>query len=97
MFGKVWFLKRYHSNNQCTVTKSRFTGYCTYDPIKFHCKDIFVYKVKTLLRIRTLFRKYDNKSKNNLLKVKVKVTEARNWHKISDFYPYLIQFLHDLV
>ena len=78
MFGKVWFLKRYHSNNQCTVTESKFTGYCISDLIKLHCKDIFVYKLKTLLRIRMLFRKYDNKSKNNLLKVKVKVTEARN-------------------
>ena len=96
MFGKVWFLKRYHSNNQCTVTKS-FTGYCTSDLIKFQCKDIFVYKLKTLLLIRTLFHKYDNKYKNNLLKVKVKLTEARNWHKISDFCPYLSKFLHDLV
>ena len=78
MFGKVWFLKRYHSNNQCTVTKGKFTDDCISDLIKFQCKDIFVYKLKTLLRIRTLFRKYDNKSKNNLLKVKVKVTEARN-------------------
>ena len=78
MFGKVWFLKRYHGNNQCTVTKSKFTGYCVSDPIKFQCKDIFVYKLRILLHIRTLFRKYDNKSKNNLLKVKVNVTEARN-------------------
>ena len=78
MFGKVWFLKRYHGNNQCTVTKSKFTGYCISDLINFQCKDIFVYKLKTLLRIRTLFCKNDNKSKNNLLKVKVKVTEARN-------------------
>ena len=78
MFGKVWFLKRYHSNNQCTVTKSKFTGSCISDLIKFQCKDIFAYKLKTLLRIRMLFRKYDNKSKNNLQKVKVKVTEARN-------------------
>ena len=78
MFGKVWFLKRYHGNNQCTVTKSKFTGYCISDLIMFQCKDIFVYKLKTLLRFRTLFLKNDNKSKNNLLKVKVKVTEARN-------------------
>ena len=75
MFGKVWFLKRYHSNNQCTVTKSKFTGYYISDLIKFKYKDMFVYKFKTLLRIRTLFQKYDNKSKNSLLKVKV--TEAR--------------------
>ena len=78
MFGKVWFLKHYHGNNQCTVTLSKFTGYCICDLIKLQCKDIFVYKLKTLLRIRTLFRKYDNKSINNLQKVKVKVTEARN-------------------
>ena len=78
MFGKVWFLKRYHGNNQCTVTLSKFTGYCISDLINLQCKDIFIYKLKTLLCIRTLFRKYDNKSKNNLLKVKVKVTEARN-------------------
>ena len=78
MFGKVWFLKRYHGNNQCTVTKNKFTGYCVSDLIKFQCTDIFVYKLKTLLRFRTLFHKNDNKSKNNLLKVKVKVTEARN-------------------
>ena len=78
MFGKVWFLKGYHGNNQCTVTLSKFTGYCISDLIKLQCKDIFVYILKTLLRIRTLFRKYDNKSKNKLLKVKVKVTEARN-------------------
>ena len=78
MFGKVWFLKRYHGSNQCTVTLSKFTGYCICDLIKLQCKDIFVYKLKTLLRIRTLFRKYDNKSINNLLKVKVKVTEERN-------------------
>ena len=77
MFGKVWFLKRYHSNNQCTVTKSKFTGYYISDLIKFQYKDMFVYKFKTMLRIRTLFQKYDNKSKNSLLKVKVKVTEAR--------------------
>ena len=87
MFGKVWFLKRYHSNNQCTVAKSKFTGYCISDLIKFQCKNIFVYKLKTLLRIRTLFRKYDNESKNNLLKVKVKVTEARNWLKLAIFTP----------
>ena len=78
MFGKVWFLKRYHGNNQCTVTKSKFTGYCISDLIKFQCKDIFVYKLKTLLGFSMLFRKNDNKSKNNLLKVKVKVTETRN-------------------
>ena len=78
MFGKVWFLKRYHGNNQCTVTKSKFTGYCISDLINVQCKDIFVYKLKTLLCIRKLFCKNDNKSKNNLLKVKVKVTEARN-------------------
>ena len=36
----------YHSNNQCTVTKSKFTGYCISDLIKFRCKDIFVYKLK---------------------------------------------------
>ena len=78
MFGKVWFLKRYHGNNQCTVTLSKFIGYCISDLIKLQCKDIFVYKLKTLLRSRKLFRKYDNKSKNNLLKVKVKVTEVRN-------------------
>ena len=78
MFGKVWFLRRYHSNYQCTVTKSKFTGYCISDLINIQCNNIFVYKLKTLLRIRTLFHKYDNQSKNNLLKVKVKVTEARN-------------------
>ena len=78
MFGKVWFLKRYHGINQCTITLSKLTGYYISYLLKFQCKDIFVYKLKTLLRIRTLFRKYDNKSKNNLLKVKVKVTEARN-------------------
>ena len=62
MFGKVWFLKRYHSNNQCIVTKSKFTGYYISDLIKFQCKDIFVYKLKTLLPTRTLFCKFDKKN-----------------------------------
>ena len=97
MFGKVWFLKRYHSNNQCTVPKSKVTGNSISDLIKVQCKDTFLYKFKILLHIRTLIQKVDNKSKSNPLMVKVNVTEARNWHKISDFHPYLSQFLHDLV
>ena len=34
MFGKVWFLKRYHSNNKCTITKSKFICDCISDLIK---------------------------------------------------------------
>ena len=42
-----------------------------------------------MLHSTTLLRYYD---KNNLLKVKV--TEARNCHKMNDFCQYLSKFLH---
>ena len=43
MFGKVWFLKRYHSNHQCTVTKSKFICDCISDLIKICIRDIFYF------------------------------------------------------
>ena len=45
-----------------------------------------------MLHSTILLRNYDNMSKYNLLKVKVKVTKARNWLKMNAFCQFLSNF-----
>ena len=53
---------------------------------------IISFLFRIMLQHTTLFRNNDTMSKNNLLKVKVKVTKARNLPKMTDFCQFLSNF-----
>ena len=81
MFGNVLFLKRYYSNNQCTVTTKQNLGLLNILNHEVLLKDqswILLWKYAAHL---TVFQKVWLYFINFILKVKVKVTETRNWLK----------------